>query len=705
MVNQVNRVVTFYSYKGGVGRSMALANVAVILAQWGYKTLMIDWDLEAPGLENYYRDYLNVEEVMKQNGLINLLNLKLNEPSIAVDRINWNDYIIPVNVKNNGNLHLLTAGKRDENYIKNIRQFDFTSFYTENEGGQFLEDIRDYWLDNYNFILIDSRTGLTDSSGICSIHMPDILVLFFTPNVQSFNGIKEVSRKAISGQKQVIYDRFKLRTIPIPCRIEHAETSLLDEWMKKISEESLEMLEWLPKKEENMSEFIISPFQFISQVKIPYKTLYAYGERLAAIERGTSDPQDLGYVYETIAGVIANDLQNVHLLANSRDDLVKKARGEDILDHSDLQRKVAHEQHEKSKLEEEKTKLEKKLQLKRKQEKKIFAIVILFFAILLAGFYFLKPFSHTSDVADNDRPFVDSLDKKIAYLNFLAQYNNLSQKESFDSNLLMIKQYYSFAQEYQDSLSSIKEEIEQNVSQKLTGITDSFYIAIRKSPEILRHYLADSIRNFGRWRNVTSGFVQNNIESFSKSNKITNAPVPVTVFVRSDSSGFKVCYAETGNVLLDELKAYKSVTNYDTIAFNDQLKIKSWIYKSQDIVEKMKIEVFFCAANDDKLAAKGNDIIEKLKSNDNFNVATRNNFNPSTNPSSPYYITYNQIRYNGNEERKIANKISKLLSSVGVTATPLEARTSTPNYISVFVCQQQPQEKVPTPGYDLPVKK
>ncbi len=50
-------IVTFYSYKGGVGRSMALANVAFELAKQGKKILMVDWDLEAPGLEKYFSNY------------------------------------------------------------------------------------------------------------------------------------------------------------------------------------------------------------------------------------------------------------------------------------------------------------------------------------------------------------------------------------------------------------------------------------------------------------------------------------------------------------------------------------------------------------------------------------------------------------------------------------------------------------------------
>jgi len=46
--NTRGQVITFYSYKGGTGRTMALANVATLLSN-KYKVLIIDWDLEAPG--------------------------------------------------------------------------------------------------------------------------------------------------------------------------------------------------------------------------------------------------------------------------------------------------------------------------------------------------------------------------------------------------------------------------------------------------------------------------------------------------------------------------------------------------------------------------------------------------------------------------------------------------------------------------------
>jgi len=61
-------VYTFYSFKGGVGRSMALANIAALLAKAGRKILAVDWDLEAPGLEKYFQT--PPEAVREKPGLI-----------------------------------------------------------------------------------------------------------------------------------------------------------------------------------------------------------------------------------------------------------------------------------------------------------------------------------------------------------------------------------------------------------------------------------------------------------------------------------------------------------------------------------------------------------------------------------------------------------------------------------------------------------
>lgn len=46
-------ITTFYSFKGGVGRTMALVNTAVTLALRGRRVLVVDFDIEAPGLDTF----------------------------------------------------------------------------------------------------------------------------------------------------------------------------------------------------------------------------------------------------------------------------------------------------------------------------------------------------------------------------------------------------------------------------------------------------------------------------------------------------------------------------------------------------------------------------------------------------------------------------------------------------------------------------
>jgi len=67
------QVITFYSFKGGVGRTMAVANIAWILASTGRRVLTVDWDLESPGLHRYFAPFLADRELTATDGLIDFL--------------------------------------------------------------------------------------------------------------------------------------------------------------------------------------------------------------------------------------------------------------------------------------------------------------------------------------------------------------------------------------------------------------------------------------------------------------------------------------------------------------------------------------------------------------------------------------------------------------------------------------------------------
>src|ERR1700753_3771659 len=68
------KIVTFYSYKGGTGRPMALANTAWILASNGKKVLVVDWDLDSPGLHKFFHPFLDSATIGGAPGVIELIN-------------------------------------------------------------------------------------------------------------------------------------------------------------------------------------------------------------------------------------------------------------------------------------------------------------------------------------------------------------------------------------------------------------------------------------------------------------------------------------------------------------------------------------------------------------------------------------------------------------------------------------------------------
>jgi tetratricopeptide (TPR) repeat protein len=216
LIERKPKIITFYSFKGGTGRSMALANVAWILAASGSRVLTIDWDLEAPGLHRYFRPFLSDPDLTNRKGLIDLLwdyshlvlSPKKSWPTGVSDPISFADprrYIIPLEWnlgESAGCVHLLPAGLQDEGYGSRIRDFDWRAFYERLGGAEYIESFRTRL--NYDFVLIDSRTGVADTSGICTLHLPDKVVLCFTYNRQSIKGVEAVASSILLNSRRKI---------------------------------------------------------------------------------------------------------------------------------------------------------------------------------------------------------------------------------------------------------------------------------------------------------------------------------------------------------------------------------------------------------------------------------------------------------------------------------------------------------------------
>jgi MinD-like ATPase involved in chromosome partitioning or flagellar assembly len=312
---------TFYSYKGGVGRSMALANVAEILYRQQKRVVIIDWDLEAPGIEGFFCNVdADVAEIECHPGLIDVLQsykkiyprlglhtraelqhrlsslvsqfligstervldrddiqqlvdsyfsmhperqlltetlAMLNQATAPQDIVDQLSPIVERYAEAQGReflqkldtlpsflpllqllrapqddpeaeqagLWLLSAGMRGDarRYAQAVQEFDWSEFYTGYNGELYFEWLREQ-LDGFaDYVLIDSRTGVTEMGGVCTQHLADVIVFVTAPNPQNVKGVRDmivsVARDEI---KQLRRDR-PLQMVVVPSRIDSVE--------------------------------------------------------------------------------------------------------------------------------------------------------------------------------------------------------------------------------------------------------------------------------------------------------------------------------------------------------------------------------------------------------------------------------------------------------------------------------------------------
>lgn len=295
----MGKVFTFYSYKGGVGRSMALVNVGVLLALSGKRVLLIDWDLEAPGLEVYFRNTAKLEgDPERVPGIVDLLEAKM-----AGTTLDWHDCRLKALFLGHS-LDIISAGSRTSEYRKRVQKLDWEALFSEHRIGNYVSDLREQWRSEYDFVLVDSRTGITDIGDICTVLLPDVLVLLFISNYQNLEGIKNVIGRAVAARNKLPVNRNKLISVPIPSRDEaYNEYEKASEWKQIYARELGEFYqEWLPKE--------VSPTDALSKLFIPYVTIWSFGERIPVLEgtREIQDPTTIGAAYKRLANLIANGL-------------------------------------------------------------------------------------------------------------------------------------------------------------------------------------------------------------------------------------------------------------------------------------------------------------------------------------------------------------------------------------------------------------
>lgn len=248
-------LITFYSYKGGVGRSQTLANVAVALANRGKNVIMVDFDLESPGLHWYFSPLhaperrLGDDELNEKGGLLDWLSkaqtVPDDEPFITDHLIECtSDALRPYQ----GWLKLIACGAQTvdavsgRGYSARVRDFNWRQFEQDSYGQQYLELMRrQLQKAGADYILLDSRTGVTDVGLLCTFVLPDVVVMLFALHDQGIQGVRwlagklkahrEVMQAEAQEDEQVHYPQ---KILLVPTRVEESqELDLRDHWIQR----------------------------------------------------------------------------------------------------------------------------------------------------------------------------------------------------------------------------------------------------------------------------------------------------------------------------------------------------------------------------------------------------------------------------------------------------------------------------------------
>jgi len=191
--------VAFYSYKGGVGRTLLVANTAQFLAMAGRRVVALDLDLEAPGLYQKLANpgALSRAEPGELRGAVDaLLEALEGEPrkqslqQIAIESA------LPAGT--GGSLLLIPAGSAPSHaYWAALERLNGSLHANPRNGGlpEAVLELQARIAEEFSpdLLLIDSHPGITELGGLATSILADRVVCLTTTAPESVEGTRVVA--------------------------------------------------------------------------------------------------------------------------------------------------------------------------------------------------------------------------------------------------------------------------------------------------------------------------------------------------------------------------------------------------------------------------------------------------------------------------------------------------------------------------------
>ena len=181
-------IALFYSFKGGAGRSTALAAAALQLAATGERVAVVDADLDAPGVGSLLAGR---DGIVASSGIVDyLLERRIGGDKNALDIGDYHHRHVTDSAASGGEIFVFPAGTFDGRYVEKLARIDFGSPPDGSEHPfesllkQIRRDLEPGW------ILVDTRAGLGEASGFLTGGLCHLHVLFGTLADASWRGLE-----------------------------------------------------------------------------------------------------------------------------------------------------------------------------------------------------------------------------------------------------------------------------------------------------------------------------------------------------------------------------------------------------------------------------------------------------------------------------------------------------------------------------------
>ncbi|NQU19737.1 MAG: AAA family ATPase [Candidatus Nealsonbacteria bacterium] len=171
------KTITFFSYKGGVGRTLAATNFAVYLAKLGLNVVIMDFDLDAPGVDSKFPGFRLPEG---QLGLLDYI-LRFQQEGSAPGPVDEILCRVPVSSsRQDCTVGLIPAGDYlAADYCAKLNELNWADVFSDERGVEFfqlfLERIKEEL--SLDVLVIDSRTGFSEIGGLCTQQLADEAVI------------------------------------------------------------------------------------------------------------------------------------------------------------------------------------------------------------------------------------------------------------------------------------------------------------------------------------------------------------------------------------------------------------------------------------------------------------------------------------------------------------------------------------------------